>query len=414
MGTESVATARQPALPNKPALAVKPATKAKRRDSMTQSLVLLATMTVMLLSARFIVPPVVEEIRYSWRRGQLRAEHEMAGVGLKNVSLNSLSQAYQMVTSLVGPSVVHIDVTAIQPSDEAWGVLGNGVPYRFRMQADDQGRDQGSGVVIDESGFLLTNAHVIGGDRASKIVVTLSDGRRREARVVGTDPLTDLAVLKIDADGLIPIRWGDSDDCKVGTPVWAVGSPFGLDRTVTFGILSGKHRKVRASTQYQDFMQSDVAVNPGNSGGPLIDATGSLIGINTAIVGDTYQGVSFSIPSNVAKSVYERLIADGRVQRAWLGVSLDEVPDDRMVGENSRVRGALVRGLADDVSPAAVCGMRAGDVVLSIGGVKIRDSAHLMQVIGDAQVGAEVTIKVDRDGEEIALFAVLSARQDLR
>ena len=157
--------------------------------------------------------------------------------------------------------------------------------------------------------------------------------------------------MKIEADRLIPIAWGDSDRCRVGSPVWAVGSPFGLDRTVTFGILSGKHRMVAASTQYQDFMQSDVAVNPGNSGGPLVDARGTLVGINTAIVGDTYQGVSFSIPSNVAKQIYERLRDTGRVDRGWLGVALLDVPEERMVGDDPRVRGALVRAVTNKSSP---------------------------------------------------------------
>ena len=147
---------------------------------------------------------------------------------------------------------------------------------------------------------------------------------------------TDLAVLKVDADELIPIEWGDSDRCRVGSPVWAVGSPFGLDQTVTFGILSGKHRMVEDSTHYQDFMQSDVAVNPGNSGGPLVDARGSLVGINTAIVGESYQGVSFAVPSNVAKQVYERLKEIGRVDRGWLGVRLSEVEDENLIGGNLR------------------------------------------------------------------------------
>src|SRR5690606_2241725 len=139
--------------------------------------------------------------------------------------------------------------------------------------------DQGSGVVVDPAGYIITNFHVIADGR--QILVGLSDGRRVVGTVVGTDPLTDLAVLKVDAQGLFPIQWGDSDRSQVGAPVWAVGSPFGLDRTVTFGILSGKHRVVKASTRYQDFMQSDAAINPGNSGGPLVDASGRLIGINT-------------------------------------------------------------------------------------------------------------------------------------
>ncbi len=299
---------------------------------------LLATMAVMLVAARYAVPRIVEEIRYAWHRGELRAEYESGTEGLRNVSLDALSEAYQMVTAAVGPSVVHIDVQRRPQIDEA-------SMSRLLSNRTMPMSDQGSGVVVDSTGYVLTNRHVIAD--GEDITITLSDGRRAPAIVVGMDELTDLAVLRVDADRLMPITWGDSDRCKVGAPVWAVGSPFGLDRTITFGILSGKHRMVRTSNQYQDFMQSDVAVNPGNSGGPLVDARGTLVGINTAIVGDTYQGVSFSIPSNVAKQVYERLRTTGRVERGWLGVALSEVVDEQLVGDNPRVRGAMVSGLTD-------------------------------------------------------------------
>jgi serine protease Do len=379
-------------------------TGSRSSDAISQSFILMASMTVMLLAARFVIPSVVEEIRYAWHRGQLRAQYESASDGLKNVSLDTLSQAYQMVTSVVGPSVVHIDVErgSIGPEDFA----GSGARGALSFPASDQG----SGIVLDEQGHLLTNRHVIA--EGSEIIVTLSDGRRRTASVVGTDELTDLAVLKISADKLIPIKWGDSDQCNVGSPVWAVGSPFGLDRTVTFGILSGKHRMVRASTQYQDFMQSDVAVNPGNSGGPLVDTHGELVGVNTAIVGDTYQGVSFSIPSNVAKQIFERLRDVGQVQRAWLGVALTEVPDERLVGENSRVRGAMVSGLTGETAPAAKAGVRSGDLILSLQNQPIRDVSHLMQMIGGSLAGEEVKLKVLRGQDELLLPVRLEARPE--
>ena len=340
-------------------------------NPITQSLMLLFTMGFMLAAARFAVPTIVEEIRYAWHRGELRAEYETGTEGLQNVSLDALSEAYQMVTSAVAPSVVHIEVDR---SVTTGGLLasqarGHGLPSS----------DQGSGVVVDDAGFIVTNRHVIADGKT--ISVTLSDGRQVQAIVVGMDPLTDLAVLKIDATGLMPIAWGDSERCRVGSPVWAIGSPFGLDRTITFGILSGKHRMVRASTRYQDFMQSDVAVNPGNSGGPLVDARGTLIGINTAIVGDTYQGVSFSIPSSVVKKVYLHLRETGRVDRGWLGVALSEVPDDQMVGENHRVRGALVTAIAEENSPAALAGVQAGDVITEVNGATIRDMGHVMREI---------------------------------
>lgn len=379
-----------------------------RPDPMAQSLFLLVTMVVMLGAARFVVPSVVEEIRYAWHRGELRAEYETGTEGLKNVSLDALSDAYQMVTAVVGPSVVHIEVV---PLDTPRAPFGN-----FPA---DQSVDQGSGVIVDEHGHVLTNRHVI--DGAKSITVALSDGRRVEATVVGTDPITDLAVLHIDADGLIPIVWGDSDRCRVGSPVWAVGSPFGLERTITFGILSGKHRVVRAGSQhgvrehgatvqYQDFMQSDVAVNPGNSGGPLVDAGGTLIGINTAIVGDSYRGVSFSIPSTIARHVFDNILKTGSVDRGWVGVVLSKVPEDEVNGDDMRKRGARVAAMPDADSPAALAGIQVGDIILSVGDHDVNDVGHLMRMIGSHSGGSTIQLKIHRDGELVELPVTLGSR----
>ena len=374
----------------------------KRPDPVIQSLTLLLTMGLMLAAARYAVPSIVEEVRYAWHRGELRAEYESGTEGLKNVSLDTLSQAYQMVTAAVGPSVVHIEVQRRPIQDTR---LAN-MLTRESMQASDQG----SGVVVDAAGYILTNDHVIAD--GEDITVTLSDGRRLNAIVVGVDALTDLALLKVDANRLIPIAWGDSDRCNVGSPVWAVGSPFGLERTVTFGILSGKHRMVHSKSQshYQDFMQSDVAVNPGNSGGPLVDARGTLVGINTAIVGDTYQGVSFSIPSTVAHQVYDRLRAKGHVERAWLGVQLAEVEDSQVIGEDRLVRGAMIDALASDQSPAALAGLMKKDHVIAVDGLPIRDMGHLMRVIGTADTGSTVKLEVIRDQQRITLPVRLDRR----
>ncbi|MDF1841333.1 MAG: trypsin-like peptidase domain-containing protein [Rubripirellula sp.] len=383
------------------AKAVKQGELGRRNDPITQSLMLLATLAVMLVSARFVVPRVVEEIRYAWHRGELRAEYETGNEGLRNVSLDALSQAYQMVTSAVGPSVVHIDVQRRPSLDDA-------NMARLLSHSALPSTDQGSGVVVDAAGYVVTNRHVIAD--GEDITVTLSDGRRCSATVMGTDVLTDLAVLKIQADRLMPIQWGDSDRLRVGSPVWAVGSPFGLDRTVTFGILSGKHRKIRASTRYQDFMQSDVAVNPGNSGGPLVDVHGSLVGINTAIVGDTYQGVSFSIPSNVARQVYQRIRETGRVERGWLGVALGEVSDDRLVGEDARMRGAIISSLTSPLSPAGVAGLQPDDLIVAVDGKPIRDMGHLMRIIGGSLSGSVINLSAVRDRMPMKFSVKLGSR----
>lgn len=374
----------------------------RRPDPTTQSLTLLATMALVLVAARFAVPRIVEEIRYGWRLGEIRAEYDRGVEGIRSVSLEALGDASQMITSVVGPSVVHIDVQRRTGLDDLRDitVLGSNLPLA----------DQGSGVLVADDGYVLTNRHVIAD--GEDIIVKLGDGRRVSAVVVGTDALTDLAVLKIDADRLIPIGWGDSDRCNVGSPVWAVGSPFGLDRTVTFGILSGKHRMVRASTQYQDFMQSDVAVNPGNSGGPLVDARGTLIGINTAIVGDTYQGVSFSIPSNVAKEVYERIRATGRVERAWLGVQLGDVAVADQIREGQLTSGAVVTAVTSSDSPAAIAGLEVGDRIVSIDGSVARDMGQLMRMIGRSMAGSVVILGVDRAGTQMDIEVTLGSRPD--
>ncbi len=188
-------------------------------------------------------------------------------------------------------------------------------------------QDQGSGVIVDAEGYIITNYHVV--DRASEVNVELSDGSKHQAQVVGTDPATDLAVLKIGAANLTAAPWGKSSDLEVGDPVLAIGNPFGLARTVTAGILSatGRHAVVE-NVNYQDFLQTDAAVNPGNSGGPLVNMKGQIVGINTAIVGPTYQGISFAIPSDMVQQVYDQLIKSGKVARGWLGVSMKELPPE--------------------------------------------------------------------------------------
>ncbi|MEZ6089114.1 MAG: trypsin-like peptidase domain-containing protein [Pirellulaceae bacterium] len=388
--------------------------RAKERERLTQpaansgtaqALVSLVMLAVLLLSTRFLVPTLVEEIRYAWHRGELRAEYESSGEGLRNVSMNTLAQAYQMVSQRVGPSVVHIDVER-KMSDQERELA---VAFRRGSGMELPG-DQGSGVIVDEQGYVLTNFHVIEG--GANIHVGLSDGRRVPADVIGMDSLTDIAVLKIDAPGLLPVRWGDSDASEVGTPVWALGSPFGLDRTVTFGILSGKHRAAKAGTRYQDFMQSDVAVNPGNSGGPLINSSGELIGINTAIVGETYRGVSFSIPSNVARQVYDRLRTSGHVHRGWLGVVLHEVPDELRRGDDPLIRGALVYRLPSGDSPARTAGIFVDDVIVSFDGRPVHDMGELMRMVGETVGGSQVVLEVYRGETKHSIRVEIGSRPE--
>lgn len=369
----------------------------------TQALITMCMLACTLAAARFLVPTIIEEARYSWRRGQLRADYEASGDGLSMVGMDALSAAYQMVTQRVAPSVVHIEVIRTEDFGRSnFRTIAKGSEF------DVPSRDQGSGVVVSEDGYVVTNHHVVSG--GSLITVGLSDGRRVRAKVVGSDPPTDIALLKIEADGLTPIDWADSDDTEVGTPVWAVGSPFGLDRTVTFGILSGKHRAAKAGTSYQDFMQSDVAVNPGNSGGPLVDGRGRLVGINTAIVGETYRGVSFSIPSNVARRVFQRLRDTGTFERGWLGVELAKVPDGIIPTGLSPGHGAMVSRLVDSAAPAAIAGLATGDIIVAFEGDQVSDQGALMRMVGNWPAGQTAMLDVLRNGAHQAIAVEIGSR----
>jgi serine protease Do len=296
------------------------ASRRTRRDESTLFFTLprMVALILLWLGLQYLVPYLIERYHYAATRGRQQAEYEIAVEGLQTLPLESLSKAYQMVSQHVAPSVVHIDVGS--RSEDLSPTGGMPPPFGPRMPLD---RGQGSGVIVDSNGYIVTNYHVV--EQAGSIRVSLSDGRNVKARVVGFDQETDLALLKIEAHSLVASDWGDSDELEVGALVWAVGSPFGLQSTTTFGILSGKHRAGMAGAVYQDFLQTDAAVNPGNSGGPLVDVRGKIVGINTAILGDAFQGVSFAIPSRVAKHVVERLRSEGRVARGWLGVELRTV-----------------------------------------------------------------------------------------
>ena len=400
----------------------------------------LVVVLVLLVALRFMLPSMLESSRYAWHRGQLRAEYEMAGQQLERISWEGLNHISESVAKRTNASVVHITMSA-----EA-----NEQDIRFDETPGPARRPkvgQGSGIVADALGHIITNYHVL--DEGSQINVILADERTCVAQLVGFDKLTDLAVLKINADELFPITWGDSDCTEVGSPVWALGSPFGLAGSITFGILSSKHRldlsgtsyedsirnpfpkipKRNASARYSDLMQSDVAVNPGNSGGPLVNGRGEMIGINTAIIGESYRGVSFSIPSNVVRNVFNQILETGKMRRGWIGVELarashatgapqpantvdfNDLIDIVDIAKLPR-RGAVVSGLLNK-SPAMLAGLRVGDLILEINGLKIKGVEELIFEIGKSPVGSEIAIAIDRDGESIAIPVIVGERPDL-
>jgi S1-C subfamily serine protease len=363
------------------------------------------TALVMLLLVRFLVPYFAEQVQYSVTKGRHRAELEAAKEGLDQLPLGELSTAYQLVSKRVAPSVVHINVASSL-------VLNRAIEIDPRFYGEyPEARGQGSGVIVDPAGYVVTNNHVVAD--ATEIQVTLNDGRVVDGTVVGIDALTDLAVLKIEATGLEAAEWGDSDQLEAGALVWAVGSPFGLQHSITFGILSAKNRTT--GTAWQDFLQTDAAVNPGNSGGPLVDAHGRIIGINTAIVGDAYQGISFAVPSSVAKQVYDKLRTSGHVERGWLGAQLGDVTDEVAREINLSVnRGAyVVAVVATDPrnpSPAQLAGIRPGDIIVKWNGTSIDDGGTLTRLVAAAKIGSDAEVTVVRDGHEVTLTVHIAAR----
>jgi serine protease Do len=323
-----------------------------------------------------------------------------------------LSTAIIQVAKQNIPAVVHIEILQRQE------VTGPRLPFEddpfFRRffnipqsprKYKREIKGLGSGMIIDTKGHILTNAHVIGG--ASLIEVQLSDGRRFPAKIVGTDPKTDLAVIRISTEARLPfVTFGDSDKVEVGQWVVAIGHPRGLDQTVTQGIISAKHRRgITDPNGYQDFMQTDAAINPGSSGGPLLNLKGEVIGVNAAIVSESggFEGIGFTIPSNMALFVARALIAHGRVERSWLGVRLQDLTPElaqslRAGGGKGIVVTEVVRG-----GPADLGGLKRNDVVVLLQGKEIPDAAAFLNEIGRIPIGQEVKVTVLREGRRMDL-----------
>ena len=262
------------------------------------------------------------------------------------------------------------------------------------------GSGQGSGVIVSPDGYILTNNHVI--DGAREVTVTLPDKREFQGTIVGTDPKTDLAVVKIDGKNLPTISWGDASKLQVGEYVLAVGNPFGLNSTVTLGIVSALGRGRMGITQYEDFIQTDAAINPGNSGGALVNTKGELVGINTAIFSHSggYQGVGFAVPTSMGQPIYESLLKHGKVVRGYLGIGIQDLNQDlaKSFGVN-HTKGALITDVKED-SPADHAGLQQGDVITSYQATSVEDAVALQRLVTKTAVGSKATMKVMRDGRE--------------
>jgi serine protease Do len=337
---------------------------------------------------------------------------------------NSLSEAFRDAAEDVLPSVVTIQhvIPAVKESKGEMQEFGN-LPKglfndpslrRFfeQMPHMQQGPQEslGSGVIINSKGIILTNNHVVAG--GGKIVVRLHDGREFEATDVKTDPRTDLAVIRIKNAGNLPAaQLGDSNNLQIGDWVIAVGNPFGLTETVTAGIVSAKGRGLGINDQ-EDFLQTDAAINPGNSGGPLVDLDGKVIGINTAISSTNggYQGVGFAIPIDLAKWVSSQLIATGKVARSYLGVGIQEVTPDLATQLGMKQPKGVVVTQVFDGSPAAVAGLKVGDVILKFNGEDVDGPRQLQTVVEEIKAGTTEPMVIVRDGSEKTLSVTVKAQ----
>ncbi|MCG8615465.1 MAG: Do family serine endopeptidase [Desulfobacterales bacterium] len=279
--------------------------------------------------------------------------------------------------------------------------------FRQRPQNRTE-RSLGSGFLIDREGFIVTNNHVI--KDADQIKVILHDKKEYDAKIIGTDPMTDLALIKIEAKGLKPLKFGSSEKAKVGSWVVAIGSPFGLEQTVTAGIISAKGRII-GSGPYDDFIQTDASINPGNSGGPLLNLKGEVIGINTAIV-KSGQGIGFAIPSDMATGIIEQLKESSHVSRGWLGVAIQNVSKEMAEYYKLDPGQGVYVAKAYEENPAYEAGIRQGDIITSIDGKEINSSRDLTITIANLKVGQKIKVELIRDGDKMTIPVKLGERPD--
>jgi Do/DeqQ family serine protease len=327
-----------------------------------------------------------------------------AQVQASTAEARRLSEGFVAVADRVSPTVVQIDVTA--RSDKA-DVLAR----FFGHGTGDEpvARAMGSGVILTSDGAILTNNHVV--EEALTLNVRLRDGRYLPARLIGRDPATDLAVLKVDASGLPAAKFADSDAARVGEWVVAIGSPFGLGYTVTAGVLSAKGRGGIGMNAIEDYLQTDASINPGNSGGPLCNLAGEVLGINTMIVGRG-QGIGFAVPSTMAQTVATQILKTGKVSRAWLGVGVQDVTPELAAGlKLGPAMGALVNSVAPD-GPALRANIRPGDVIVGVAGLTVRDGHELVRETISQPVGQPLSLEIVRAGNHYATQVTLTERPE--
>ena len=324
-----------------------------------------------------------------------------------NSNSQSIPTSFADLAERLMPSVVNISTTTTitTQSNPFPFQFPPGSPFEdmfreFGAPQERQSSALGSGFIIEEKGIVVTNNHVI--SDAEDIIVRVNGDKEFKAKVIGADPLSDIAVLQLDTEEkFIPVKFGDSDKARIGDWVIAIGNPFGLGGTVTSGIISARNRSIGLS-RYEDYIQTDASINSGNSGGPLFDMNGDVIGINTAILGRNGSiGIGFSIPSNSAKIVIDQLIKFGETKRGWLGVRIQDVTKEiAQIEDLDEPRGALVASVAQN-SPSDKAGVKAGDIILEFDGEKIKEMKELPIIVARTEVGKKVKVKIWRNKKEI-------------
>jgi len=318
-------------------------------------------------------------------------------------AVDKLSRAFAAVARKLEPAVVNIFTEGTEPAQRppSGTPLDDFFERFFRDQPEGQRRRSlGSGVIVDPRGYVITNNHVI--ENADEIEVRFSDQTRYQAEIIGTDPATDLAVLRIDADRTFAyVDFGSSENTMVGEWVLAMGNPFGFGHTVTAGIVSAKGRLI-GQGNYDNFIQTDAAINPGNSGGPLVNMHGEIIGINSNIISNSggNMGIGFAIPSDMTRKIYDQLISVGKVTRGWLGVSIQNLTPElaRSFGLSGQ-KGAIISEILEPDGPAGKAGLKAGDIIVELNGVSIESNNHLVHIVADVRPDETVPVKFYRDGE---------------
>ena len=334
----------------------------------------------------------------------------------------AVPESFSTLAETVSPAVVNIStVKTIKGGGPVFrhfhqNPWGNQDPFKDffdkffgdEQQREFKQRSLGSGFIIDKDGYIVTNNHVIA--NADEIKVKLNSGKEYDAKIIGRDPSTDIALIKIKADSSYSVvKLGDSDALKVGEWVVAIGNPFGLEHTVTAGIVSAKGRVI-GSGPYDDFIQTDASINPGNSGGPLINMKGNVIGINTAIIASG-QGIGFAVPVNMAKGVIKQLKEEGEVTRGWLGVGIQDINDEMAEYYGIKDKEGVLVSKVFPGDPADKAGIKTKDIIIEVNGQKIKSSHELTRIIAGFHVGEEVKITVLRDGKEKTFTVKIAKRQ---